>query len=293
MAEERALVTVASWEDRFRLGTERLLSVERPTTVLMFHYREYAEWSRFNRARIRSLCKEYAVKIQEVEVSFEPIEAWRSYSAALDSYRDTTTDVMLDFTTAPRESIWTLLYILTKAGVRVSYVYHTPESYNSEWLSRDPGEPRLMLKMSGLQDLTKPTILLILTGFDLDRTTQLVTFYEPMKTLLGMQTGSQFSNQELNVFRHDKILMGEANVESFEVDLYGVDHGFREIEEKVAIFLGEANIVVSSLGPKPSAVALFKIWSKYPEIALAYAPSNEYNRYYSQGLGERIVLGRL
>ena len=43
---------------------------------------------------------------------------------------------------------------------------------------------------------------------------------------------------------------------------------------------------MSSLGPKLSAVALYQIHKLHPSTALAYAPSQEYNREYSTGLGE-------
>jgi len=46
------------------------------------------------------------------------------------------------------------------------------------WLSRDPGKPRFVFKMSGLTKLGQPTALVILTGFDVQRTEQLIRFFE-------------------------------------------------------------------------------------------------------------------
>ena len=45
------------------------------------------------------------------------------------------------------------------------------------------------------------------------------------------------------------------------------------------------NIILSSLGPKIGSLALFLVKQRLPEVALAYAPSNEFNRDYSKGLG--------
>ena len=207
MIEHRALITIASSEDRFRLGTERLIRQSYPpTAILMFYYREYGKRSLNNRNWVKTLCAAQSIRIHEVEVSFDPLDAWLKYTSTLRSYEFRTNEVVLDFTTAPREAIWTLIYLITRAGVGVSYVYHTPEAYNPDCLSRDPGEPRFMFKMSGLQDIRKPTILIVMTGFDPDRTEQLVTFYEPKLTLLGIQTGQQYENTKLNIERHERVL---------------------------------------------------------------------------------------
>ena len=72
----------------------------------------------------------------------------------------------------------------------------------------------------------------------------------------------------------------------FEVNAYSADHGLACILEKIKPYLENSNIVASSLGPKPSAVALFNLASAYPAIALAYAPAKEYNLLYSSGIGE-------
>ena len=46
---------------------------------------------------------------------------------------------------------------------------------------------------------------------------------------------------------------------------------------------------MSSLGPKPSAIALYRLKKKYPQTSLAYTPSNEFNRDYSYGIGEKCT----
>ena len=47
--------------------------------------------------------------------------------------------------------------------------------------------------------------------------------------------------------------------------------------------------VMSSLGPKLTSVALYQIHRQYPQIALVYAPSGEYNPNYSKGIGDTIT----
>jgi len=51
-------------------------------------------------------------------------------------------------------------------------------------------------------------------------------------------------------------------------------------------YLEKYNIILNSLGAKISAISLFKLWLSYPQLALSYIPSKEYNKDYSSGIGE-------
>jgi hypothetical protein len=130
--------------------------------------------------------------------------------------------------------------------------------------------------------------LLLLTGFDPDRAAQLIQFFEPRKVVMGLQSGTQFDNQIRNVERAKRLLEGKAGVRSFDLDAFSPDHGLSAIEgalgEELAIF----NVVATSLGPKPSAVALYRLQRNHPEVALAYVPSREFSMSYSEGIGEPL-----
>ena len=67
------------------------------------------------------------------------------------------------------------------------------------------------------------------------------------------------------------------------------DHGQAVILEQIRPYLDSHNIVMSSLGPKLSAVALYRIQREHPQIGLAYAPSREFNKDYSSGISDAIT----
>ncbi len=54
----------------------------------------------------------------------------------------------------------------------------------------------IVIVMTGQTKLGLPTALLIITGFDLQRTGQLVQYFEPKKTILAIQTGEQYQNDD-------------------------------------------------------------------------------------------------
>ena len=168
------------------------------------------------------------------------------------------------------------------------YVYHRPQSYSKDWLTRDTDRPRLVYQHSGIAKLGKPTALLLLNGFDSERAEQLIQFFEPHLLVVGLQSGKQYENDERNYSRGERLDKLTRNIKTFEIDAYSADHGFSAIIEQVKPLLADYNIVAASLGPKTSAIAMFRVVTEFPEIAIAYAPSRQFNIGYSSGIGDSI-----
>jgi hypothetical protein len=282
------MITVASWEERCWLGFQRDMEKFNPTRIRLYFFKEYTDVTAANRQKIIAYCSEKGIAVESYKLTFEnPAASWHTLYDTLTDTALAGKRVVIDITTMPRETIWTVLNLLEEVGAIIEYVYHQPERYNDEWLSRDPGRPRLVYKLAGEAKLGKPTYLLILTGYDLARVKQLITFFEPRQTWLGVQVG----NPKWKAAYEDEFGT-PPGIELFDVDAYQKDRGFSAIEKQLHPHLNDANIVMSSLGPKLSAIALYQLHKKYPETALAYAPSNEVNPQYSVGIGERF-LGRI
>lgn len=287
MHEIHRLITVASWEQRFLLGT--LATLEKHSTISkmdMFYYRDYSLWSKYNRDKVEEICKDKNILLTTHELSFDdPVLNWRTLELVVnESYEQL--GPLVDITTMPRDTIWSIFYFLQERVKYASYVYYKPETYNKDWLSRDPGRPRLAFRMSGIASLGDPTLLLIATGFDVERTEQLINYFEPKKIILCIQQGNQFENIKLNLQRHEQIRSIHNDVITLEVDSYSEDHGYGIYESALREHSLGFNVVLSSLGPKTSSIALYRLAMLNPEMALVYAPSNQFNLDYSLGLGE-------
>jgi len=290
MGKTFAIIAVASWENRFIYGLEKNIHTYCPDEVIMFFYSEYAILTEANRKKMRDICKERKIKLIEKELFFsESIRSWKTIREVLlvEKYKN---NILVDFSTMPRETIYSVFYFLDSVSAKTHYIYYRPEQYNKEWLSRDPGKPRLVLKLSGITIVGQKTILVILTGFDSERTRQLIRYFDPSLTLIVTQEGKQYDNEAANIIKHKKLiaeLSPEIEIEEFSIDAYSQDNGYSLLENKIESILNKGNIVLSSLGPKPSAVSLYKVHRRYPQIALAYAPSNEFNPAYSTGIMEK------
>lgn len=287
------LITLASWEDRFYLGFEKTLKESKPAKVLMFYYAEYEQRTDANRKKVKAFCKKHGITVLEARIYFEfPDRTWLIIRELLGKEKIDAKKVLIDITTMPRDAIYAILSFLQYYGADVNYVYYRPKKYNSDWLSRDPGQPRLVFKHSGIARLGCKTVLVIMTGFDAERTDQLINYFEPDIAFLGFQKGKQFENYKQNIKRHKEFLVrwkAKTTVNIFSLDAYSKDHGYKILENKIKKYLDDSNIIVSSLGPKPSAVALYRLCKKKPTIAIAYVPSREFNLDYSQGLGRGVA----
>jgi hypothetical protein len=288
MSKPIFIVAVASWEQRFLEGIKRDIDNIECERVVLFYYSEYTERTASNRAKIRAICETNNIIYEEYKLSFlNTIQSWKHLCEVFLSEQWHECSILFDISTAPREAIWNMLYLMEVQNAFVEYVYHRPVRY-SDWLSREPGKPRLIYRQSGIMQLGRQTCLLIVTGFDTDRTFQLINYYEPKYSLIAFQSGSQYANERENVENHLKILEGFADYETFDISAYSKDHGYSSIKEKISPMIDNYNILATSIGPKPSSIALYKLRQEFPSIGLVYTPSYEFNEEYSVGIAETI-----
>ncbi len=280
------IISVASWEDRFIEGFKIIIREKAPEMVLLFYFEEYLKWSKNNIEKADLECNNRGVEIKKVKLYNSDLI--QSYRILEDELKPTKDKIILDITTMPRETIWIILKMLQKKYNTIKCIYHKPERYG-EWLSRDPAQPRLVYGLSGIASLKKNTALLIITGFDVERAKQLNRYYEPKRLLMGLQEGKQYRNFEENRKKHEVRFKGIQNIKWFDIDSYSLKKVESTLKGIIKEEIKDNNIIASSLGPKISALGLYRMRLLNPEIALTYAPAHEYNRDYSFGYKETII----
>jgi hypothetical protein len=285
------LITVLSWEERYFLGLEQNLKIYNPSNVIMFCYTNYFVWKKENQNKTRELVGN---KLIEIKLdNNKPNENWYIFLETFLKHCKGR-KVIIDITTMPRESIWLSLYNCKINQCETEFIYYKPEEYGN-WISRNPDKPRLLFKMSGIAKLGVSSLLLIAGGFDLQRLDSLIYNFEPKQTVVLLQSGDDLRNKT-NALDCKKLLKVKYKIDQFyEYDAYEIETSYNFILKKILkvenseCFLDNYNIIFNSLGAKTSAIILFKIWLKYPQVALSYIPSKEYNKNYSKGIGESIT----
>ena len=287
----RRLISVLGWEERFLLGLQRSIARFKIETIDLLVYEEFRTVTKDHLNALSVSCQEIGCNLVQHAIHYkDPAPTWNYLQKWIKDEVQPHDDVWLDITTMPRETIWSVLSFLLQKDCAVHYIYWPPKSYNGDWLCKQPDKPRLLYKHSGVAGLDKDTALIILTGYDEERTAQLVFHYEPSLTLLGIQVGGQYSNDERNVLKiHGNRCKGATELKSFEIDAYEPNHGLSVLREVIMPLLTDYNVIVSSLGPKLSAISVYQFYQESRDVALTYVPTNEYNFNYSEGIGEAVV----
>jgi hypothetical protein len=285
------IITVLSWEERYLLALEQHLSNLNPSLVIVFRYSTNSEWKESNLTKTEELLKDRMILV-DIDGS-KPNLNWIVFQKVFGLHC-TGKNILLDITTMPRESIWLSLYNCKKLECNTRYVYFKPAEYSQDWISRDPGKPRMLYKMSGIAKLGTPSLLVITAGYDIQRLDSLVHNFEPKETVVLLADGDEQRNKD-NFEVCSRLLDMKYGIKKLiKYDPYDVENSFALIENRLVkgdagnSYLDKFNIILNSLGAKTSAITLFKIWLKYPQVALSYIPSREYNRNYSSGIGRRI-----
>ena len=291
MKRDSLLVSFASWEDRFRLGFNRNLKTGGVGKALIFYFESYATRTQDNRDAVQKVCEEHRTTYVPLGLEADhPAANWQKIIKTIDSTIQNSQEVMIDISTMPREVIWYVLWLLEQKSIAARYVYYRPGSYGDGWLSREPRSPRLVYKLSGIAMPAAKTALLATVGFDLQRVKRLISWCEPARIMIGVQVESQFrrNNETMKDYREalQKEYDKEYDCEIFELDAYAEDRGMKAIQDAVGRLDSSYNVIMSSLGPKLTAVTLFKLQRQRLERGLVYAPSNQFNEDYSKGIGQ-------
>ena len=283
-----------SWEERSLLGFEQNLNDLNPIKVIAIIKECPINGLEIFRSieKIQALCKKKNVTYIEFSWSNSPVTNNLNLDIFLMKEMSSSYHVHFDITTMPRDIIWTFLSFFNRFSNHVDIRYYQPCVYNDEWLSKEPHSPRLLLKHSGIIEMGKPTCVIVVTSFDIERTKQIVSKFEPQKVILCIQNGEQFSNQMRNqIIEHEMVCreVGVNDVLSIPIDSYEKDFGHNVINETLKSLSGY-NVILTSFGPKLSSIGVYMAYLSHPEIALCYVPCKEYNIDYSKGIGKLYTI---
>jgi hypothetical protein len=295
-------ITAASWEPRFIEGAKRVFEPGKFSEIICFLFQEYIDRTLDNKLLFGQLTA--PLKPQYVLLPMYStdggegkrrtpayVTVWHEIRKAL--IKPEFTSFVLDITTMPRETLWITLDLLTEAGIPGKIIYHRAAAHG-DWCGTEPETPHIVPKLGGLPILDRPTKLMIISGYDEDRSEQFIAAYEPRETVILFQdfpTGTNEENRVKNEERHKKRFGTHSKTVSLQgVDFYENDWGFKKTLHAAKEIGAQSNLILASLGPKTSAISLYRVHRNLPESCLIYAPCKNYNPDYSKGIGEMLSI---
>lgn len=286
------------------MGAQQVLSEQSFSSIMCFWFEEFNHRTKENRRLLRKESR--GAQFEEVSLPMyndrdakggrkTPAYAvvWKHVRQVIDRLRMTNDRFVLDISTMPRELLWIALDLLSDAGLPGRIVYHRALQHG-DWCGTEPGRPHIVPKLGGLAVLDFPTHLLVVSGYDGDRSEQFLSSFEPRRSVILYQefpNGVNEENREKNEGRH-RARFGNrgSSVDLRGINCYESDWGFSQIFETAKELSSSANLILASLGPKTSAVALYQVHRKLEASSLVYAPCRDYNERYSSGLRESLWL---
>jgi hypothetical protein len=202
---------------------------------------------------------------------------------------DDVKNITIDATTFNRETLLILLGLtdtfFPKSRKRIVYV--SPAGYGS-WLSGGFQQVRNVIGLSGLQDPSKKTLLVVLYGYESHRALKTIEEYEPSKVLLGFggtPTDIDFLKRNRDELDQVKALtLSQQETEDFEFPADSIANCAMRLEEVVEPLFAEYNVVITPMSTKLSTIAAYLVAKKFPQIQISYCVPGEYNTAdYSHG----------
>ncbi len=277
------LVSCVSWEGRFLDGIAYDRKEYEINECIFLIFNTYEEDKEKNLRAVSSFKNS-----QIIELNFyEPPSIYNKLKGEFYSNKYKDKKILLDISTMPRETIWLTLLFLRSQTQDIEYIYHRPRQYGPGLLSYNPMFPRLIYKMSGIADATKPTLLIVTSGYDFERIDAIKYKYEPAILIILYSFNADYRQEDLST----ELTKKYPNDIMIQIDAYNVDSVHAKLKEILSVYnsKNEYNIVCASLGPKPTAISFFKLWQEFPAIGLCYTPSKDYNINYSKGIGSHIT----
>ncbi|MDV3561502.1 hypothetical protein CMU25_18830 [Elizabethkingia anophelis] len=196
--------------------------------------------------------------------------------------------IVIDVSTFTREVLLIFIKVLSLnlfSNFDLKVIYTPNESYSDSgtesWMTKGIREIRSILGYSGLLSPSKKSLLIVLNGFEEERTEHIIQSFEPYKILVGKPSKSGSINNSLNSLsckKFDYIKNRYQNLieEEFEfscVSIHDTYNVIKDIARKYEMY----NIIISPLNNKISTLGVALAALENENIQICYASANQYN----------------
>ncbi len=292
--QDDALIVCASYEPRTVAAADLLSTTFRAKNGIIYFNTEFKASISDNLSRLETILREHCENVDIAEGSWlDPtiqINELKKAVAHLAGLSEQPA-ITLDTTTFNREALLTSLAILRAqfAGAEIRLLYVSPQDHG-EWLSRGFRCIRNIMGFAGIQQPSRKTVLVVLSGFEPERTTKIIEEYEPSRLLIGIgdpPTDKKFLERNQ---AEQELILARQDIADFRFPANSITDCRDCLEGIITPYLSECNVVIAPMSTKLSSVASFLVAEAHPEIQLTYCVPGEYNvSDYSKGASSLFV----
>jgi len=199
--------------------------------------------------------------------------------------------ILFDISTFTREMFLIIIQLFRQddfSDKELTMCYTPSDKYSSVpkseltdlWLSKGVSDIRSILGYSGDFSPIKRIMLIVLIGFEAERSQILIENFEPSLLYIGKAPKSNSANNdiaEINEFNYNKIVKLNLNALEFEFSCVEIAPTIETLSQIIEENKDLYNIVISPMSNKLSTLAVASTVFKYPEVQICYAATNLYN----------------
>lgn len=205
--------------------------------------------------------------------------------------------IVIDITTFTHETLlilFRLFKLILPISTNVKFIYFEASDYSwnienpeEKWLSKGIGEIRSIIGYPGIFNPSKQTHLIVLVGFEADRTIKLIEKYDStiVSLGLGIKKATNPNNQsimEIARRKHKELVAMFPHVEVFDFCLESPDDTRSAIERQIEKY-PNTNVIVATMNNKVSTIGAGMLGLDNIEVQLCYVKAMQYNTgYYSK-----------
>ncbi len=266
-----------------------LLNAVQIRDSIIFHQQENYSTSEKN----RDLIKNHLSNLNIIEFpKNKPFDTFEIFIENIENYIKQTfenekLEIVVDITAFTRETLLILLRALTIPHIieytNIKLIYMPAQSYQEEWMTKGVREIRPILGYSGLLSPSKPSLLVMLIGFEEERMRTVIDIFEPFNILLGKPCRESSINEGLFTISERKYDDLKSEYEHLLID-DGFTFSCQDIQKTKNVILdiynkysGNYNIIIAPLNNKISTIGVAFAALKEEGIQVCYPSANQYN----------------
>lgn len=177
-----------------------------------------------------------------------------------------------------------LHYLVIDLNLGIPRMLHTTQKYLPTKLTRGVDQITTIPNFFGSPSLEKETILILLLGFEPERSLAVWKQFNPSKTIALITDPPRYGNLDYVKYAqgNNSFLLSQPSVEVRNVPAdnpYAVRNALEAIYKDTR---GSFNMVIGPFGTKPQVVGVFLFYLEYPKAQVVYSFPAQYTRSYLQ-----------